>query len=380
MKRTSHNYISWEETKYQIEEYKNFLKEHKGVKHLGASLLDSSLISTTGNKNYYLKVVDCGKYKQVYYYNDIKIKKDKSLEKNKRYEIDTTYLFKKENIKRKNEKKYIETKNINRSKFKLERIIKANEEIFKTFITLTFEDEVIDIEKANKRFKYWRDVFQRHYKDFKYVCVPEFQKNGKVHYHMLTNIDYHDYVYINENMSYLNLLNKLNKNKYKLIHYKVSEVKINKEIKLNDLAIVLRKQNNKWENTKKTYNYKSKSYKIFKTVKYWSNGFSNVLDMKDVNVIGYLTKYMTKDIDNRLFGKRRYLYSTSLIVPKEYYLGFDSEIEHNYLMSIINGSDITYKKTYLDKLENEINFVEYKVKDNKMYEVSFEEILELMKI
>lgn len=348
------------------------------MKHLGALLLDSSLISTTGRKNYYLKVIDCGKYKQVYYYNDLKIKKDKELEKYKKYEIDTTYLFKKENIKRKNEKKYIEAKNINRSKFKLERIIKANEEIFKTFITLTFDDEVIDIEKANKRFRYWRDLFQRHNKDFKYVCVPEFQKNGRVHYHMLTNIDYHDHVYINENIPYINLLNKLKNNKYKLIHYKVSEVKINKEIKLNDLSIVLRKQNNKWENTKKTYNYKSKTNTIFKTIKYWNNGFSNVLDMKDVNVIGYLTKYMIKDIDNRLFGKRRYLYSTSLIVPKEYYIGFDSELEHNYLMSIINQSEITYKKTYLDKLENEINFVEYKVKDNKMYEVSFEEILELL--
>ena len=396
MKRSSHNYINGYELDCAVAEHYEFLVEtgelkpeqtyedymfekkieRTGVKHLDALLLDSSLISTTGNKNYYLKVVDCGKYKQVYYYNNLKVKKDKQFEKYKN--IDTTYLFKKENINKKNDKKYIETKNINRSKFKLERLIKANEEIFKTFITLTFEDEIIDIEKANKRFRYWRDLFQRHCKDFKYVCVPEFQKNGKVHYHMLTNIDYHDHFYINENMPYINLLDKIKKNKYKLIKYKVSKVVINKEIKLNDLNIVLRKQNNKWENTKKTYNHKSKSTKVFKTIKYWSNGFSNVSDMKDVNIVGYLTKYMTKEIDNRLFGKKRYLYSTSLIVPKEYYIGLDSEIEQKYLMSIINGSDITYKKTYLDKLENEINFIEYKLKDNKMYEVPFEEILELL--
>ena len=66
MKRTSHNYLSREEELYYQEEYKKFLIEHHGVKHLDALLLDSSLISTTGNKNYYLKVVDCGKYKQFY--------------------------------------------------------------------------------------------------------------------------------------------------------------------------------------------------------------------------------------------------------------------------------------------------------------------------
>lgn len=381
MKRTSHNYLSRIEEAYAFSAYEEFLidngkikenqtykdflfdekMERLGVKHLDALLLDSSLISTTQNKKYYLKVIDCGKYKQVYYYNDLKIKKDKNIEKNKK--IDTTYLFKKENINKKEDKKYIELKNLNRSKFKLERIIKANEDVFKTFITLTFEDEVIDIEKANKRFRYWRDTFQRNYKDFKYVCVPEFQKNGKVHYHMLTNVDYHDSIFINENMSYLNLLNKLNKNKYKLINYKVGVVIIDKEIKLNDLAIALRKQNKKWENTKKTYNYKTKQNKVFKTIKYWSNGFSNVSNMENINIVGYLTKYMTKDIDNRLFGKKRYLNSLNLIIPKEYYLDFENDIEFLYYLDFVNNSEITYKKDYLNVFEEQINFIEYKVKE-----------------
>lgn len=339
-------------------------------------LLDSSLISTTGNKNYYIKLVECGQYKQLYFYNTIKIKKDKLLEKNTN--IDTTYLFKKENIKKKNNEKYIEAKNLNRSKFHLQRLIKANEDIFKTFITLTFDDEIIDINEANKKFRYWRDLFQRHCKDFKYICVPEFQKNGKVHYHMLTNIDYHDHIYINENISYIKLLNNIKNKKYKLVNYKVKEININKKKKLNDLLIVLRKQENKWENTKKTYNYKTKRTKIFKTIKYWNNGFSNVSNMKDVNIIGYLTKYMTKEIDNRLFGKKRYLYSTSLTTAKEYYLNFDKTLEYKYLSTIINQSDITYKHTYLDKFENEINFIEYKLKDNSMYKLSSEEILKLL--
>ena len=31
--------------------------------------------------------------------------------------------------------------------------------------------------------------------------------------------------------------------------------------------------------------------------------FSSVFSMKDINIIGYLSKYMTKDIDNRLLVK-----------------------------------------------------------------------------
>ncbi len=352
--------MSYEEEKLARTEYKDFLIEHKGVKHLDALLLDSSLISTTKLKKYYLKVIDCGKYKQVYYYDRLKIKNDSSYEKYKK--IDTTYLYKKENIKRKKEKQLIELKNINRSKFKLQRLVKANEEEFKTFITLTFDDDVKDIEQANKKFRYWRDTFQRKFKNFKYVCVPEFQKNDRVHYHLLTNVSYNDIELINENIIYYNFLNNIHKHKYKLIKKRVGEVVINKLIKLNDLNLVLRKQNNKWHNTKKTYNFKTKQNKIFKTIRYWKNGFSNVVNMKNVNVVGYLSKYMTKDIDNRLFGKKRYFNSNNLVIPKEYCIDCINEIEFFYYLDFVNKSNIVYKKEYLTYFEEKINFIEYKEK------------------
>ena len=155
MSWTSHNYCSYVEEKCYKEEYKEHLIDDKGVKKLDSLLLDSSLITTTGSRSYYFKVVDCGKYKQVYYYNDLKLKKEKDLEPDKK--IDTTYLFKKENINRKNEQKFIEFKNINRTKFNLQRLVKANEEDFKTFITLTFDEEVKDINTANKKFRYCLD-------------------------------------------------------------------------------------------------------------------------------------------------------------------------------------------------------------------------------
>lgn len=70
--------------------------------------------------------------------------------------VNTDYLVKKENL---NKERKIELKNILRSKFQLQRLVKSNEDIFKTFITLTFADNIQDIAKANKCFKNWRDTF-----------------------------------------------------------------------------------------------------------------------------------------------------------------------------------------------------------------------------
>lgn len=299
MKRTSHNYLNSREEKLYQEEYRDFLIEDKGVKYLDTLLLDSSLISTTNNKSYYFKVIDCGDYKQIYFYDDLRLRNDKTLEPN----IDVDYLFKKENIKRKEEKKYIEYKNINRSKFNLQRLVKANEKEFKTFITLTFKENIVDIETANKKFRYWRDSMQRAYKNFKYVCVPEFQKRGAVHYHLLTNLD------IKEN---------------------------------NDLILLQ-------EGKKKQYD-----------VRYWGHGFSSVFDLKNMNVVGYISKYMTKDIDDRLFGKKRYFNSKNLIVPKEYYINCKNDIEFTYLYDIINNYDEVYSSEYLDLRKEKVLFKEFK--------------------
>ena len=103
--------------------------------------------------------------------------------------IDVDFLFKEENHSRRHELNTIEYKNIMRSKFQLQRLVKSNEDIFKTFITLTFEENLKDIDVANQKFKSWRTKIKSIFKDFKYICVPEFQKRGAVHYHLLTNLE-----------------------------------------------------------------------------------------------------------------------------------------------------------------------------------------------
>lgn len=58
------------------------------------------------------------------------------------------------------------------------------------FVTLTFKENVTDIRRANaiytafiKRLNY--QVFKRKRQDLKYIVVPELQKRGAVHYHIV---------------------------------------------------------------------------------------------------------------------------------------------------------------------------------------------------
>lgn len=281
-------------------------------------LLDSSLITATQNKKYTIKVIQCGDYYQVYRYNNVRLRKDKTQEKiintkNKEY-IYTDMLISPKNYQNKPSRGVVEQKNIDRSKFQLQRLIKANEKEFKTFITLTFAENISDIKKANDKFRSWRTKIKSIYKDFRYVCVPEFQKRGAVHYHLLTNLEIDEYYHYTR---------RSKKTKAKLI---VPQ-----------------------EGTKSQYD-----------VKYWPNGFTSVFSMNNINVIGYLSKYMTKDIDNRLFGHRRYFYSNNLIKPNEIYIDLSNDSEFNLIADIMSNCNIAYEKTYLDMFGEVVDFVEYK--------------------
>ena len=356
----------------EADEYNYLVKPIvEGAKHLATLLLDSSLITPSQSEFYDTKIVKCGKYVQIYKYQDRRDKKIKNIEKfndmkNVVYDItrvDTDNLIKIENKKKEKKEiilKKIEQKNINRSKFQLQRIVKSNEDLFTTFITLTFAnfekikignkdiyywlppnnfiptnldikknnnfkeianyenfkckiENFTSITKANEKFDNWRSNFKKRLKnDFIYVCVPEFQQNGTVHYHLLTNINYTDF----------KLLSK-------------DEMKI--------------------------YRPKKREWTIFRTLKSWKYGYSNVLDIKNMNVVGYMSKYMTKDIDNRLFGHRRYLCSQCLSKPSTIYL--DSEIKQSKINELINNSSKTFNNIYSDVNGLVIEYCEYLLND-----------------
>ena len=280
-------------------------------------LLDSKHITATDIKSkvkylvedkpkiYDFKVVQCGSYTQVYYYLRNRVKtpaKDDDIDLNLN-SIDFDISDSKKKIKT-NISNNIELRSIVRSKLQCQRIAKANMEHWKTFITLTFKENVKDIDYANRKFHNFITVIKRHYKDFMYLCVPEYQKRGAVHYHMFTNID------------------------------------------INDNTLMYTQEDN--------HNYRH--------IKYWRFGFTSVQSIVNdpVKVVGYISKYMTKDIDNRLFGHRRFFYSQNCNVPKVSYIDSMDSRDFEFLQKKIQGKELIYQNEYLNTYDDsKVSFQEY---------------------
>lgn len=159
-----------------------------------------------------------------------------------------------------NSDKAIRDDSLYRSRKILIDYVNENEKDFNTFITLTFEDNIMDISQANHKFNIFISSMKRAFSDFKYLGVPEFQKRGAVHYHLLTNL-------------------------------KVA----------TDLCPLQNEKENMYD------------------IKYWNYGYSSAFDLKNTDenfsVTAYMLKYLYKDLDNRLFGRTKILKSNNLRKP-----------------------------------------------------------------
>lgn len=157
-----------------------------------------------------------------------------------------------------------------------------NKNLFKSFITLTFSENICDVSEANKKFKNWVDQIRRlckkHGQDFYYLGVPEFQKRGAVHYHLLTSLEPGGYCL---------------------------------PVQLDNMGVV-----------HSSYSHKYKKHFTSYDVKYWEgvNGYSSALDFNECDenfdAIKYMIKYLLKDLDQRLFGHKKILASNNLTKPK----------------------------------------------------------------
>ena len=143
---------------------------------------------------------------------------------------------------------------INESKMNLRRLINANVNPFSKFVTLTFKENLTDIDEAKKIFK--KFVMKLNYRrkkenkeNLKYIYVVEFQDRGAVHFHCVFF-----------NMGFMK----------------------NEELQ-----------------------------------KIWGQGFTKINRIKDVDNVGaYVVKYMQKDlIDDRLNGRDLYGRSRDLKKP-----------------------------------------------------------------
>lgn len=287
----------------------------KGVKHPAALLLDSSLISEYKDVErrviYDVKIINCGDTYQIYKFDNTRSKENKrdrdSLPKLNIKDIDVDNLYKESRVE---QVKSIALSNAIRSNLNCQRLCKANRDSWESFITLTFKENITDIAYANRIFHAWVVNVRKIKKDFKYVAVPEFQKRGAVHYHVLSNLG------------------------------------------KNDSGIIM---------PQKSRTEKTKDITTLFDVKYWSRGFARVDFIKSdyKKIYSYICKYMTKDIDNKLFGKHRYLSSQNINKPREEYLDLTNEKDLNYFNEIMNNSSIDYCSQYKDiYTDTNIEFIE----------------------
>ncbi len=86
---------------------------------------------------------------------------------------------------------------VNRTRTEIRRLINSNPQLNK-FMTLTFADNITDLKQANYEFNKFVLRLSYKYPNFEYLAVPEFQKRGAVHYHVICNLPFVHYSEIRE--------------------------------------------------------------------------------------------------------------------------------------------------------------------------------------
>ena len=273
---------------------------------MASLLLDSRLITPVRFKKYSFKIVRCGDYLQVYYYN--KPREIKDVEK-----LDIDNLKKKSRSVSSIPGK-IEERNVIRTKLNCQRLAKANAKEWKSFITLTYKECMQDVKQAKKDLEYYVSNIKKVKKDFKYIAIPEFQTRGAIHFHLLTNLE-HDSEFIP----------------------KRPKIRV--------------------------YNKKKKIYREIEyyNLKYWNKGFSDSekVDGDIKKVVGYISKYMTEDCDERLFNFRRFSSSQNLEKPVTEFISMRDDHSRQWLIKQLEGKDLIYSNQYNDVFNNSVEFKEF---------------------
>lgn len=253
---------------------------------------------------YNLKIITSGKRVEIYKINGYTVgNKGENMLGN---------VFKENNGRRGNEdtpedkKKFTSeierAKTLNNARNNIIRLIKANEEDLKVFITLTFAVEN-DYKSSKKLLNNFFNKLRRDYKDLKYIWILEYgEQNGRLHYHILCNIP---------------------------INIKLSRTKEKKSQEHKDLE-------NDFKN------------------RYWNTegcGWVFIRKLRDEgcdNVALYVAAYITKDLlGKQLEGYRIYGYSRkTLNKPIEEKIYTTESLE-----TIIEGFKDTYDITYTNSYE-----------------------------
>lgn len=232
----------------------------------------------------------------------------------------------------------------------LRNLALANKDHWKSFITLTFAENITDLDQANNKFHIYTTQIRKRYPAFRYIGVPEFQKRGAIHYHLMTNL-----VSGLEYVLYDDLL----------------------EVKSKYVLLPVRELRRLWKPQLKKF-IDLRMYDL----PFWdkdTNGFSSAftLDNVDANfsITGYLAKYFWKNVemaegseegkgtlDIRLFSRIKILHSRNLDKPTVIYLDDYDQEHENWLKTQTEGLDVVADKTVESTSEYvpDVRITEYK--------------------
>ena len=193
-----------------------------------------------------------------------------------------------------------------RARRELRRIVNANvgkwgNNVTSKFLTLTFKDNVKDLDLANYEFRQFikrlnYKVYGKRCSNIKYTAVVEFQERGAVHYHVI----FYNLPYTKANV--------------------IEEV--------------------------------------------WGNGFIKINKIDDIDNVGaYICKYLTKsNDDSRLRGRKSYFNSRGLKKPIEVYLDYD-ELEN--IKKSLPGQAMTYKGEFDNEYVGKVEYEQYNLSISK---------------
>ncbi len=251
---------------------------------------------------------------------------------------------------------------INRSKRMIYDYGRSN--IWDWFFTFTFESgndfDRYNYEACRKKVAEWfKNVRKRYCKDIKYLIVPEQHESGAWHFHALvSNAGFEDddygltFVKARNNQPYLKIDGDY-------VYDKKGQHVPNKYF---------------GEYLRTSYPDGNYIYNIGE----FKSGFSTATRVTDTKkAVSYIVKYITKELCECTLGKRRYLPSNNLELPKKSYVmcGADrldtilSDIEYNYDVEL----SIDCIKTYIVDVPNYYNAItvfEFNPKEKKKVQYS----------
>jgi len=139
---------------------------------------------------YRQKLIICGKKAELYQY-EVPIatgKRKKARQTIRRRTKEEVMAEVKRNENSAFEMEVMRDFSLRRTRARITRLIDSNSDL-KVFMTLTFKENIKELKEANVFFKKFILRLKYLYKGLKYLAVPEFQKRGAVHYHVLINFE-----------------------------------------------------------------------------------------------------------------------------------------------------------------------------------------------